>query len=284
MGGALWALLAALAYGTGDFVGGLGGRRTRSAPAMSVVIQATGVLVATVATLGWLLLGLGGAPSGAVLAWGAASGLGSGTGNAALYRGLARGEMAVVAPTSAVVTVLVPAGVGLATGDRLSPAAWCGVLLSLPAVMLTSWTGRSRGFSSRDVGYGVVAGIGFGWLFVALDRAGTGAGPWPLVPGQLVAVLLVLAVSRSGLRRDRPPWGRVLRWAGSSGLLAGAANQLFLASTAAGSLTVSAVLAALYPAVTVALAMVLLGEPAGRSRWVGLVLSAASVVLVVSGT
>jgi drug/metabolite transporter (DMT)-like permease len=282
--GALWALLAALAYGTGDFVGGVGGRRSQSPPAMSVVIQATGVLVATVATLGWVLLGNGGAPSAGVLAWGAAGGLGSGTGNAALYRGLARGEMSVVAPTSAVMTVLVPAGVGLAAGDRLSAAAWCGVVLSLPAVALTSWTGRARGFSSRDLGYGAVAGVGFGWLFVALDRAGTGDGPWPLVPGQLVAVLLVVAVSRRSLRRTRPDWGRVVRWAGSSGLLAGAANQLFLASTKTGPLTVSAVLAALYPAVTVALAMALLGESAGRLRWLGLVLSAVSVVLVVGGS
>jgi drug/metabolite transporter (DMT)-like permease len=281
--GALWALLAAFAYGTGDFVGGLGGRRSGSPPAMSVVIQATGVLVATVATLGWVLLGNDARPSAGVLAWGAASGLGSGTGNAALYRGLARGEMSVVAPTSAVVTVLVPAAVGLATGDRLSVAAWCGVVLSLPAVALTSWTGRTRGFSSRDLGYGAVAGVGFGWLFVALDRAGTGDGPWPLVPGQLVAVLLVVAVSRRSLRRTRPDWGRVVRWAGSAGLLAGAANQLFLASTATGPLTLSAVLAALYPAVTVALAMAFLGESAGRLRWLGLFLSAVSVVLVVGG-
>jgi drug/metabolite transporter (DMT)-like permease len=129
-----------------------------------------------------------------------------------------------------------------------------------------------------------VAGVGFGWLFVALDRAGTGDGPWPLVPGQLVAVLLVVAVARRSLRRARPDWGRVVRWAGSAGLLAGAANRLFLASTAPGPLTVSAVLAALHPAVTVALAMALLGESAGRWRWLGLVLSAGSVVLVVGGS
>lgn len=282
--GALWALLAAVSYGTGDFVGGLGGRRSESPAAISVVIQATGVVVAVVATLGWVLTGLGGAPSGAVLAWGALGGLGSGTGNAALYRGLARGEMAVVAPASAVVTVLVPAAVGVATGDRLSAAAWCGVVLSLPAVALTSWTGRARGFSSKELGYGALAGVGFGWLFVALDRAGTADGPWPLVPGQLVAVLLVVSVSRRSLRQARPDWSQVLVWAGSSGLLAGAANQLFLASTATGPLTVSAVLAALYPAVTVALAMALLAESAGRLRWLGLVASAASVVLVVTGS
>ena len=281
--GALWALLSALAYGTGDFVGGLGGRRTRSAPAVSVVLQATGVVVAAVATLGWVLLGPGGAPTAVVLAWGAASGLGSGTGNVALYRGLAHGQMAVVAPTSAVVTVLVPAAVGLALGDRLSPTAWCGVALSLPAVALTSWAGDAHGFSRSDLAYGGVAGLGFGWLFVALDRAGTGDGPWPLVPGQLVAVLLVLAVSWRSLRGARTPWRGVLLWAGTAGLLAGLANQLFLASTATGPLTVSAVLAALYPAVTVLLAIWLLAETAGRLRVCRLVASAASVVLVVGG-
>jgi drug/metabolite transporter (DMT)-like permease len=281
--GALLALLSALTYGTGDFVGGLGGRRTGSPPAISVVLQATGVVVAALATLGWVLVGPSGTPSVSVLAWGAASGLGSGTGNVALYRGLARGQMAVVAPTSAVVTVLVPAAVGLVLGDRLGPAAWCGVGLSLPAVALTSWAGRGRGFSASDLAYGGAAGLGFGWLFVALDRAGTGDGPWPLVPGQVVAVLLVLAVSWPGLRRARTAWGGVLVWAGSAGLLAGLANQLFLASTATGPLTVSAVLAALYPAVTVALAMVFLGEPAGWPRRCGLLASAASVVLVVGG-
>jgi drug/metabolite transporter (DMT)-like permease len=201
----------------------------------------------------------------------------------ALFRGLARGQMAVVAPTSAVVTVLVPAAVGLVLGDRLSVAAWCGVGLSLPAVALTSWSGGAHGFSRSDLAYGAVAGLGFGWLFVALDRAGTGDGPWPLVPGQLVAVLLVFAVSWPSLRGVRTPWRGVLLWAGTAGLLAGVANQLFLVSTATGPLTVSAVLAALYPAVTVLLAVGLLGETAGALRRCGLLASAASVVLVVGG-
>lgn len=218
-------MLSALAYGTGDFLGGLGGRRTKSPPAISVLLQATGVVVAALATLGWVLLGPGGTPSAAVLAWGAASGLGSGTGNVALFRGLARGQMAVVAPTSAVVTVLVPAATGLALGDRLSFAAWCGVGLSLPAVALTSWTGGDHGFSGSDLAYGCVAGLGFGWLFVALDRAGTGDGPWPLVPGQLVAVLLVLAGSWPSLRRAGTPTAGGLR---RCGLLASAASVVLV--------------------------------------------------------
>jgi hypothetical protein len=44
------------------------------------------------------------------------------------------------------------------------------VVLSLPAVALTSWRGRARGFSSRDLGYGAVAGCGgWDWLLSAVS-------------------------------------------------------------------------------------------------------------------
>lgn len=76
------ALAAALSYGIGDFLAGVGGRR--SLPALiPLVIQATGVVFAGVA----VLLFAGGSPTAGVLVWGALSGIGSGLGNAALVRG-----------------------------------------------------------------------------------------------------------------------------------------------------------------------------------------------------
>ena len=53
-----------------------------------------------------------GDPTDADLLWGAASGLGSGVGTVFLYRGLASGRMAVVAPVSAVGAAVVPVVVG----------------------------------------------------------------------------------------------------------------------------------------------------------------------------
>jgi hypothetical protein len=44
------------------------------------------------------------------------------------------------------------------------------------------------------IGYGLVAGTGFAVLFIGLARAGTRAGAWPLVPGQLLAVAIVAGV------------------------------------------------------------------------------------------
>lgn len=282
--GVLLALCSALSYGTGDFLGGLGGRRASSAQ-ISVIVQVSGLVVAAIA-----VAVSGSAPDGAVLAWGALSGVGSAVGNVSLYRGLASGAMNLVAPVSAVVTAALPALVGLLGGDRLSAAGWAGLAVALPAVALVS-AGPSSG-APRDLGpglrCGLAAGVGFGLLFVALDRAGTAAGAWPLLPGQAVAVAVVAALSARpylrARRSDRPPsWRSALACGVPSGLGGAGGNLLFFAATAGGQLTVVAVLTALYPAVTVALAALVLHERAGRTQGLGLALCVAAVVLITVG-
>lgn len=284
--GVTLALLAAVAYGVGDFIGGLGGRRVHAA-LMPVAVQVVGVVV----SLG-VALTVGGSPTPAAWAWGAVSGIGSGVGNVCLLRGLAVGRMSVVAPLSAVVTAALPALVGLLTGDRLEPWGWAGIVLALPAVALAA-RAESAGGSARsqrlDLGYGLGAGLGFALLFVALDRAGTDAGTWPLVPGQVVGLAVVLAVAAPlivRLRRDHTPWNPadVVRWGGAAGVLGSIANLLFLVATGSGQLTVTAVLAGLYPAFTVLLAVVVLHERMNRGQRAGLALAAVAIVLIVTGS
>jgi uncharacterized membrane protein len=123
------ALAAALSYGIGDFLAGVGGRR--SLPALiPLIIQATGVVFAGVA----VLLLARGSPTAGVLVWGALSGIGSGLGNWALVRGLALGQMSVVAPVSAVLTAALPVLVGVMLGEHLSGSAWTGIALAEPAI------------------------------------------------------------------------------------------------------------------------------------------------------
>lgn len=281
---ALLALLAAFTYGVGDFVGGVGGRRVAAA-LVPIPMQAVGIIAAATA----ILCGFGGDPTPAVIAWGALGGIGSGIGNAALLRGLANGRMSVVAPLSAVVTAALPSVVGVIAGDRLALLAWAGIALAFPAIALTSWTRGTAGSPLSDIGYGLLAGCGFGLLFVALDRAGTDAGAWPLLPGQVVALAVVLVaaipdIRRLRQRRERLDVGTALRWGTAAGAFGAVANLLFLAATGHGQLTVVAVLTGLYPAVTVLLAAVVLRERIHPQQALGLLAAAVAVALIVTSS
>src|SRR5688572_17046615 len=100
---ALLALASALAYGVGDFFGGLSARRLPSA-AVVLRTHAAG-LVALV-----FLLPLAGAatPAERDLALGAAGGIAGGTGVLLFYWLMARGAMSIVAPITAVLSAVVP--------------------------------------------------------------------------------------------------------------------------------------------------------------------------------
>lgn len=264
-----------MTYGAADFAGGLGGRRTRPG-VVAVVSQGAALVVGCVAVL--VVPGAG--PTASAVLWGAVSGVGSGVGNGALYRGLARGRMGVVAPLSAIATAAVPAVVGFLLGERLAALAIVGVVLALPAIALVS--GLSPWASPRGVetGWGFLAGGGFALLFVALDRAGTSSGAWPLAVGQVVAVVVAVLASRADLRGAA--WRPALPAGAVAGTLAASANLLFLAATGAGALGVVAVLCALYPAVTVLLAAGLLRERIDRYQLAGLACAALAVALIVA--
>lgn len=274
----LLGLLAALGYGMSDFVGGVASRRG-DPTAVALVAQPFGLLAAVVAVL--VLPDDG--PDAASLAWGALSGVGSGVGSVALYRGLAVGSMSTVAPLSGVLTAALPVVAGVAFGEHLAALTLAGIVLAGPAIALVSLQrppGAHPGHGMSAVLLGLTAGGGFALLFIGLDRAGDSSGAWPLVPGQGVAVLLIaLALARS---RGRPG-ADAARLGVVAGALGGTANLLFLASTRVGDLAVVSVLTGLYPAVTVLMARVLLTERWSRLQATGLVMAVVAVILISTG-
>ena len=276
--GAMLGLLSALCWGVSDFTAGVGGRRG-DPTAVAAIAQSFGLLTPVIA----VLAGHPAAPSDATRWWGALSGVGSGIGILALYWGLSAGSMSVVAPVSAVLAAALPALVGLLLGERLAPVALAGIALVVPALVLVPLQG-GRHHGSRWVGAvsGPVAGGGFALMFIALARAGTRAGAYPLLPGQAIGMVLV---GLTVLWR-RPPgssWRASWRLGSVTGVLGGTANLLYLAATGRGQLAVVAVLAALYPAFTVLLASVVLGERLGRLQAAGLVVAAVAVGMIVAG-
>jgi drug/metabolite transporter (DMT)-like permease len=275
----LLALAAAVAYGTSDFVAGLLSRR-----ASFLLVGAVAQFIAMTGTLVALPFTSPPAPHAAPLAWGAASGAGAALGTLALYRGLAAGQMAVAAPLSGVGAAALPTLAGFLLGERPSRVAIAGIVLALLAVWLVS----SAGLGPRDarlaagVVDGLLAGVGFALLFVALDRAGDDAGLWPVAAGQVTSAVILCAAALVGRVPLRPDL-RLTGGAAAVGGLGASAIVLFYFATHAGLLTLAAVLTSLYPAVTVVLARVTLGERLRRLQTVGLLLAATAVVLIVTG-
>lgn len=269
------ALLGAAAYGVSDFVGGLAGKR-----ASPWAVATAGALGGATVSGSVSLLHPGHATL-ADLAWGAAAGIGNGVGTTSLYRGLASGRMGVVAPISGVLAVMIPVAVAVTSGERPGALVWLGIVSSVPAIWLVARepaTGAPSTSGARD---GLLAGLGFGALFACLGQVPEGAGFWPLLLNQGVAILVVAAVA-TVVGATWVPRGAA--WRGVlAGLLGGCATVSFVIATQHGLLSVSAVLVSLYPAITILLAAWLLGEHVHRVQAWGLSLCGVAVVLVALG-
>lgn len=277
----LLALASALSYGSSDFLAGVVSRRVHYA-----WVGMVGQAAATVLVFAALPLGGGEISAGALL-WGGLSGLGAATGTVALYRGFARGRMAVAAPISGAGSAALPVLVGLLQGERPSLVTLAGVVLALPAVwLIASGDGGPRRLVAGAV-EGLLAGLGFGMLFVALAQAPAGSGLWPTAAGQVASLAAVCAFvlvgarggsARVGVARLRSLAGMVV-----AGALGAVATVTYLLASRHGLLVVVSVLAALYPGITVLLARLILRERASRWQLVGLALAAIAVVAISAG-
>jgi drug/metabolite transporter (DMT)-like permease len=278
----LLALASAALYGAADFLGGLASRRTNTI-AIVVTSQGAGLLILL------LILPLlpDAGPSGADLLWGAAAGLAGGIGVGLLYRALAVGTMAVVAPTTAVCAVMIPVMAGVFFGERLAPLTMFGIGLALVAIVLVSQQPvapshpRTLAPFPPGVGLALASGVAIGLFFLALARTNAAAGMWPLVAARVVSVTLFGTMGVVGSRPLRMP-ARVVRIAVAAGVVDMVANALYLVATRYGQLSVVVTLSSLYPASTVVLARIVLGERLNVWQAAGIVCALLAVVLIVS--
>jgi drug/metabolite transporter (DMT)-like permease len=275
--GILLALAAALLYGGSDFGGGLASRRLGS-----LRVAVVGSAAATVLAWATLILVGGPGPSLRAVAWGLASGLAGGAGTLVLYRGLARGQMSVVGPLSAVGAAVVPVAAGVALGERPSLLSVAGVLVALPAIVLVAASGSVRGklgAAPKGLLDGLAAGLAFGILFIGLAQAGRNAGLWPVASEQTGMLLITLAIAV----KTREPLRIPLRAAGLPVLVGAsgmAATLAYFYATHFSMLAIAAVLVSLYPGVTVLLARTLLHERFTPAQRAGLGLCALAIAAI----
>ena len=140
----------------------------------------------------------------------------------------------------------------------------------------------ATGRHAAGVGWGLAAGAGFGLFFIGLDRAGSGTDLWPITISQLAAMVTVTGVAVVTRDLRLPPAG-TRRLSLLTGAASAAGTAMFFLATHHGLLAITAVITSLYPAGTILLARVLLGERLTRLRLAGLCFAAASVALIAVG-
>jgi drug/metabolite transporter (DMT)-like permease len=283
----LLAIASAVFYGAADFTGGLATRRSGTIPVV-LLSQASGLVL--LALIQPLLPHA--SPTLPDLLWGAGAGLTGGIGVALLYRALAIGTMAVVAPTTAICAVTIPVAISVLLGERPVPLALAGIVVGIVSIVLVSHqrpVAPAAGFKSESprrlppgVGTALASGVAIGLFFLTLARTGSEAGMWPLIVARLVSVTLFTTIALAGRHSLRVP-ARVAALAIIGGVIDMLANALYMLAAREGPLSMVVTLSSLYPASTVLLARVLLGERLDRWQVIGVGSALTAVVLIVSG-
>ena len=286
---ALLALLASLVWGTSDFMGGVVSRRVRPliVVALAHVIAALTMVVVATATHSF------GVPIG-YLPWAVAAGAVGLVSLVAFYSALSTGTMGIVAPIAGTGAV-VPVIVGLASGESPSGLQIAGIAAAVGGVILASGPeisgrGGPDGGGTRPLVLALVAAIGFGFVFVLIERASRRNVVMTLLTMRVTSVSIVALLGigylarRRGLAPAEPRYGGMRRREVPLIAIVGwtdlGANGLYGYASRHGLVSVTAVLASLYPAVTVLLARFIEGERMRRIQDIGVGLAMCGVVLL----
>ena len=276
----LFGVAAAVVWGFADYAAAIAARRV-GAVRTAFGMQTTGLVsyaIVLIALGRWPALEAGEASYAIALGiLGVAS-------VAALYRALALGPVAVVAPVVAsyvAVTVLL---VVVFLGERLSLAQVISAAVVFVGVVTTSTDARqlraTLGRPIPGVQIGLLATVGFG-IWGAIFAAATRAYPWPAVILTLRAasVLFVGAFvifRRIDLRvfRDR----RALALATTVGVLDTFANALFALGIESGYASIAASGSGAYPIIPAILGVVALRERLAPNQYVGIAILVCGLV------
>ena len=252
----LLALASSAVWGTSDFFGGLMAKRL---PAVAVVgiTQSLAFLLLCVVVLVRVATGHP-LEWGTWVGWAVVAGLCGAGGLVAFYTALASGTMGVVAPIASM-GVLVPIGLGVASGETPSSWVWVGILVAVVGIVLASGPEVSGAVSPRPVVLAGVAAVCFGLALFSIDRGSRDSLLMTLWGMRFTSVSL-FAISALTLRSvggaaraDIVPLALI----GSADLLA---NALFATASSRGQVSIAAVLGSLYPVATILLARVLMKE------------------------
>jgi drug/metabolite transporter (DMT)-like permease len=292
--GIILALTGALCWGVADFAARFASRRVGAYRAL-LFMQLFGFLAlsAYLELRGGITLGV--APGWQPWALAVAAGLVNVTASLALYHSFEVGVLSIVAPISSAYPALTVV-LSLLSGERFHPIRAAGLAVTLVGVILaaTSFAPTAPAMNdapsgdtpsahlSKGVGWAIVAGVLFGFLFWflgyrVLPVVGGAVSVWVIRLTSFSALLLCAAPARQSLRIPR---GGVWWLLAAVGVMDTAAFMANNAGLLTGQIAVVSVLASLYGAVTVVLSWIFLRERLEPSQWFGIFLIFVGIVLV----
>jgi len=272
-----FGLMAAFSYGSGDFLGGLAGRRIGARrtvlyayvlglPILVLVAFLTGQL--RMPAVDWL--------------WCGAAGIVGSLGFLALYGALAKGNMSTAAPVASVTSASLPVIAGVFLEGMPSMAPLAGFALALIAIWLLSWgskTGERSTLGFKDLAQPVLAGLGMGVYYIFINFGSQESLLGPLVASRLAGALTLFLVAV--VKGDaRPPSPSLWPLLAMNALLDLGGSFFYILSGQTGRMDLAAILTSLYSGVTVLLAWLVLRERIQSRQRLGILLTLAAIVLI----
>lgn len=270
--------MCALAYGVSDFVGGFASRRV---PALRIVLLSYPVAMVALTVVAAVV---GGHVTTPAVVYGFLAGVSSAFGVWWFYAALGAGPISVVSPLTAILVAGVPVISGVVLGERPTVLAYAGIAVALIAVFLvsrdtTDEDAQPHRFTKTVAWLTVGSGLAFGLNFVLMHQTPVDSGLWPVVFGRIASTsVIIVAAAVSG--NLHLPTGQARKLALTAAVLDTVANVTMLLALHASLLSLASVLISLYPAATVALAVVVLKERVTRPQLVGMALALVSVAMI----
>ncbi len=271
----LYALGAFLSWGISDFVGGYTARRFNS-----FYLAALGHVGGTTLMVCLALAHHETIPELSHLRWAFAAGACGGVALALFYRALSGGNMGLAAPVSAVLGAALPLAFGMFTEGLPKALPIAGFMLALVGIWLISRPEDGR--RPEGLALAMISGFGFALFFIFIKQAGTGAALWIASASRassLVATGLITLVGR----KFSPTYPLGFGIALIAGCVDVTGTFLFIRASQTGRLDTAVILSSLYPALTVILARIFLGEHFTRWKTVGMIAALVAVPMIAAG-
>ncbi len=281
----IYGLLAAIGWGTTDFLGAVSGRRMGSLPALAVS-QIAGTILASIL---FLVHGTGFGPVSGLLWFVLANGVIAMTAYALHYRALELGPVAVVSPVGAGYAVVGFTLAVLLLDEHPGPTAILGGLITIAGVVLVSANLPKllAGLHEKPPGlwWALGSSLGFGVAGLLLGVIARDSNDWVVT---LLSTRLALIAAFAPLLWARRRTFHRLREAGAKAYVVATAAGIFdllgVAAYSAGAtkgyLSVVLAASAIFPMIAVALSMIYLRERLVLNQYVGVVAVVGGLLLL----